>query len=217
MNLTDADLDSLLSAVDTFPEHMAAAPAVALALDQLLEPLVAKPKKAPDGRRNRHRRRRFATAFAASGLIAMGGVAAAVTVDQWVSTDAPNFAVTARAAAAGLPLPPGDDIDEYIALAAHGPAGVFDDLRVHFSYDAACAWQGYWLQEHGSGNSAAADHALQVLQQIPDWPQWAGNTGDDVIAGYRTEAAAAAAGNPTPVRKSWTANCTDLPRAWATK
>ncbi len=185
----------------------------------MLEPLVAKPTKMPDSHRNRHRRRRFATAFAASGLIAVGGVAAAAAIDQWVSTDAPDFATTARAATADLPLPPGDHVDEYIAVAAKGPVGDMqrEDLRVFFSYDAVCAWQGYWLQEHDAGDSAKADRALKVLQDIPDWPQWSGTTGDDVIAGYRTDAAEAAVGNPTPVRQSWTANCTELPRAWATK
>ncbi len=217
MNLTDSDLDNLLRAADPFPDHLAAAPVVAIALDEMLEPLVAKPTEMPHGHHNRHRRRRFAIAFAASGLIAVGGVAAAATIDQWVSTDAPDFATAARAATAGLPLPPGDDIDEYIAVAANGQSGDVqrEDLRVFFSYDAVCAWQGYWLQEHDSGDSAKADPALKVLQEIPDWPQWAGNT--DVTTGYRTEAAEAAAGNATPVRQSWTANCTDLPRGWATK
>jgi len=219
MNLTDSELDYLLGAADPFPELNAAVPAVALALDELLEPLVARPKAMHHGHRNRSRRRRLMTAFTATGLIAAGGVAAAVTLDPWVSSDAPDFATAVRAATVGIPLPPGDAIDSYVTVASHGPAGDFqrDDLRVFFSYDAVCAWQGYWLQEHDSGDVVEADRASAVLQQIPSWPQWVGKTGDDVIALYRSDAAAAAAGDPTPVRESWSANCTGLPRAWATK
>ncbi len=220
MDLTDSDLDDLLRSANPFPNVITHAPSVISALDDLLEPLTAQRPRI--GEATRRRRRELVATVAATGILAVGGVAAATSSFSPVSTATPDFAASVRAATADLPLPPGDNIDNYIPVWQHSDDGVDsvldrNDLRVAFSYDAVCAWQGYWLQEHAAGNSTAADDALRTLQAIPTWPGWGTNTDSSVRNGYRAVADAAAADNPAPVRQLWTVNCTGLPQAWATK
>lgn len=220
MDLTDSDLDDLLRSVDLFPESAAAAtPEVVAALDELMVPLTAWSGGTARSDRRGPRSRRVVAGLAAGSILAVGGVAAAATINPFARSDGPDFAAVARSAAAGIPLPPGDDIDNYITTAAQGVSGDFDrsTLRVYFSYDAVCAWQGYWLQAHDAGHAEAAQESLDVLEAVPDWPQWASNVDVSVPAGYRAEATQAAGGNAAPIRQAWTANCTELPRAWASK
>jgi len=214
MNLTDADLDLLLRSADPFPEQ-AATPSVIAALDDALTSVATSKHLTNSGSRSR----RVLAGLAAGGLVVVGGVAAAATIESTVSNTAPDFGTAARSATTDLPLPPGDDIGNYITVTARGDAGLFDrdGLRVYFSYDAVCAWQGYWLQAHDTGDAKAATQALDVLEAIPTWPQWLGNVDASVTAAYRSEAEQAAIGDAAPVRQAWAANCTGLPRAWAAK
>ena len=147
MDLTDHELDDLLRCVDPFPDTSASAPEVVAALDHLLEPLTA--RRAHMTQRRRRPSRKLVATIAATGLVAVGGVAAAASVSfSPVSNKDPDFASSVRAATVDMPLLPGDSVDNYIELWQQGEAGLLDrnQLLTYFSYDAVCAWQGYWLQ-----------------------------------------------------------------------
>ena len=218
MDLTDSDLDDLLREVDPLRRDRFT-PSASHAIDDAVFQAVSQASNQRATTRHLLRPKRLVLTLATTGVLAAGGIAAAATIGSQTSTSAPDFGETSRAAAEGIALPPGDSIDNYILAWQHGPAGDIgrDNLRVAYSYDAVCAWQGYWLQAHDAGDVNAAKRALTVLESVPDWPQWNGNVDSSVTDAYRAEASEAAADNPAPTRQSWAATCTELPRAWALK
>lgn len=223
MTISDERLDALFAAANPLPDNMAGQ----LPLDDEYNDLFAFVSAAP-----RRRHSLAVVVAAASAVLVSGGVAAAawhgsdtgivahegtVGSSDLLDTSGDDFVELAHDATRAIPFPPGDDADAYIRAALPPGSGLMsvNGVRVTLSYDAQCAWQGYWLQAFDDGDAAALDTSTTVLQQIPTWPWLAASDSSGVIDQARTVAAAAAAERDDPVRQVWSANCTELPRHWA--
>jgi hypothetical protein len=222
MTTNDEDIDMLLAAANPLHEADLGGDAIEEALDALYPGIVGHEGAAgvaPPSRRPRRRLSRgAAVAIAGASVLAVGGVAAAVTVPRFIDTRDPGFAATAVQDAAGIPFPPGDSARAYVPV-VFPDAGLMspDGPRFTLALDAACAWEGYWLQAHERSDTVAQAAAVRVLDEVPNWATIRDHDGGGVVLSFQNVARAAGAGEPGPVRQDWTANCTDLPRRWATK
>jgi hypothetical protein len=136
---------------------------------------------------------------------------------EWLDLAGDDFPTLARELTADIPLPPGDTNDAYVSTVfPHAGLMQADGVKETVSFDASCAWDGYWLQAHTVGDSDAEQRAATVLAQIPTWPVIAENDGGGTVDSLRVVAEAAAAGRSGPVQQSWEANsCDRLPQRWA--
>jgi hypothetical protein len=82
-----------------------------------------------------------------------------------------------RTAGGDIPLPPGGTWDALIENVQQNPASMeetgFLDMM---AYHASCQWYRYYLSALAGDNADAADEALEVISQIPSWPQLQGGS-----------------------------------------
>jgi hypothetical protein len=119
--------------------------------------------------------------------------------------------------AKGIPFAPGDDAQAYIPRLRHSGEMQADGIRSTLTMDALCGWYGSWLQANQRGDTAAQARATAILEQAPTWPVVVANDGGGVVTLYRQVAQGARDGEPAVIQQAFTANCTELPRQWATK
>jgi hypothetical protein len=184
-------------------------------------------------RTRRRRSRRFVVGLAGGAAVVLtGGVAAASWTSahtglfgkpgmaendttEWLNTAGDDFPQVARGLATGIPFPPGDSAAAYIPIVFAGGGLVqASGVQMTLSIDAACAWQGYWLQAHAKGDTSTQAAAADVLAQVPGWHAIANHDGGGTVDSYKQVATAAAANDAAPIQQSWTANCAELPRGW---
>ena len=186
-------------------------------------------------RKLRRGRRSIAAVGVAVAVAATGGVAAAAWTSahtgwfgqpgttegdstEYLNAAGDDFAQAVHQLAVGIQFPAGDSVDEYIPVVFPREGLVqAGGVRLILSIDASCAWQGYWLQANAAGDTEQQNAAALVLAEVPTWSAIVSHDGGGTIASYRQVADAAAAGAPGLVQQWWSANCSGLPRAWATK
>jgi len=233
----DSRLDALLRAANPVSDGQAAAWSLDRELDEVFQAVVkdvgvdlsAKRKARP-----RRARRTLVAGAVAGAVLAAGGVAAAAVwtsahtgrhgtaglsendTSEWLDVAGEDFPSVARHLGQSFPFPPGDGGDAYIpGQFPHTGLMQVSGVQRTLAMDAACAWQGYWLQEHDAGRAAEADAAVTRLQQVPTWSAITANSASSVVALYRTAAEAARSGDAATVRQVWSVGCSDLPQRWA--
>ena len=215
----DELLDELVGALARVRDEEIASSGASKAGKALLEQITSMPYAEPGAAKSSRARRgpaggrriRAVTLIAAAVFL-VGGVAGAygvLTQRPPVLESDPKTQVTTTEQLAefnrfarGIPLPPGGSFDA-LKESIRASAASMDErgFMGMIAYNAACQWYGYWLAGHDTGDRRQMAHALETIQEIPDWPK---------LEGGRTArrlARAAAAGDAGPVREHWTINC----------
>lgn len=82
-----------------------------------------------------------------------------------------------RTAGDDIPLPPGGTWDALSENVQQNPASMeetgFLDMM---AYHASCQWYRYYLSALSGDDRDAAGEALEVINQIPNWPQFQGGS-----------------------------------------
>jgi hypothetical protein len=228
-----ADLDRLIRDTAPVRDEEVARADLSAGYAELRDNLVRRARAEAGVLRRRYRRRAAlvvaaaVTAFAATtptGAAAAGWLSAHTGLfgspgatengtREFLDLGGRDFPRIARELAAGISYPPGDDVDNYIAVlqadaretSATGKGrDLMEDagVRVTLHADAVCAWSGYWLDAHSVGAAARDAAAVRGLTHPQPDPAYQG-PGD-----------AAQASDPAVVQQFWTANCTGLPQRW---
>ena len=239
----DDALDRLMADANPVADHEFAAEELVESFDRLEQQIVTSPR----GRRLGRSRRRggIVVVLAAASLMtsaALGGMYTTHTgffpskagtendTSEFLDTGAPDFPPLVRTLVKDIPFPPGDSavsrVPRYIAQfkalkkTDHGVGTLVQAAGItgQFSFQAICAWRGYFLYVHAKGDVArqaiAADRLAQVASSSfekkvdSSWPVY--------LAAAKREAA----GDPTTAARFETfyrVNCTGLPQPWAGK
>jgi len=234
----DERLDSLLRAANPVDPDQVTLWGLDPALDGVFDALVKEvvaDRPPPPRRQSRRLRRSLVVGAVAGTVLAGGGVAAATwtashtghhgspgmtenDTSEWLDTAGDDFPAVARQLGQAFPFPPGDSVDAYIpGQLPHTGLMQVSAVQRTLAMDAACAWEGYWLQEHAAGHAADAYRAARTLEQVPTWTAITTTGGSSVVALYRAAAQAADDGDAAVVHQLWSVGCTDLPRKWAGK
>lgn len=239
----DDALDRLMAEANPVADDEFAAEHLVESFDRLEQQIVTSPRSR---RRGRPRRRGgIVVVLAAASLItsaALGGMYTTHTgffpskagtendTSEFLDTGAPDFPPLVRKFVKDIPFPPGDSavsripryLAQFKALKArdHGVGTVVQAAGItgQFSFQAICAWRGYFLYVHAKGDVAKQAMAADRLAQVASsgfekkvdsfWPVY--------LAAAKREAA----GDPTTSAKFaifYKVNCTGLPQPWAGK
>jgi hypothetical protein len=238
--VSDRLLNHLLVGANPVTDTSLQSSELALALDGIGERILATRRHSS---RRPPRRLTVALAFAGAALVlaavAFGSMltthtgifgAAGMTENdttEFLRTDAPDFPPLVAKLVADIQFPPGDSatgrVQQYVQEYQPGSDGVPQlvqavGVKSTVAHWAMCAWRGYWLQEHSSGNVAQQTLAAAALVKVASsdavkktdswWPKY--------VALAKNEAQGSAAA-PTDIPNWYAANCNELPKPWASK
>ena len=208
---------------------------VTAAFDQLGERIVSSRRDVA-----RHSRSRLAVSlsFAAVALVAAAVAAGAMITthtglfpksagtendtSEFLRTDAPDFAPLVRTLVQDIAFPPGYNRAAYIEHYLNEPVMKPDAQGVPNSVQAAgvrgtvgffslCAWRGYWLNAHATGDTAAETVGAAGLQQVASSD--AVTKSDDWWPKYVALAQSEASGDataPPELQRWYDVNCAGL-------
>ncbi len=116
--------------------------------------------------------------FAAqTGIIDDGSGTETVADEEWIATDAPDFAeYIAEVAPRGLPAPPGFDWDAEAAVIAgwySDEAGMIQTgtLVADLERTLWLAWLAEWIAADRADDEPAREAAMAVMREAPTWPE----------------------------------------------
>jgi hypothetical protein len=122
---------------------------------------------------------------------------------ELIRLDAPDAPEVLVELARPIPVPPGTDLDEFVAPFLVEGFQTDVALQSGFASRAAtCEWPRYWLDAQARGDAEAQAEAQAVLDAVPTWP-WI--TDDD--GGFRRVADGLRAGDTAPALEMMEANC----------
>jgi hypothetical protein len=187
----------------------------------------------PTVRRSRRSRRGVGVAVGLMALAGTATVAAGVAVthtgwfgdpsrntedpdtSEWLDLGATDFpAVAHTLIPTEVPLPSGQSwnevADSEIAEMQANP-GLMQEIgvRAKFLFAAECSWQSYWADAQSSGDSAAAAHALDVLDETAHHTIWSAVDGGGIVQLRLDNLAAARQGDPAPLMAYFDSSCGD--------
>lgn len=118
---------------------------------------------------------------------------------------------------AEIPLPPGGKFDPLLDVDyTEDEKG----LAASLAFNAWCQWTGSWVKGELGGEPSRSIDALDVMEDVPSWPQLTEVDGGGVIAGLKAVVASAEGRDFDAVALHYTTNCTgidpDLDTALAT-
>jgi hypothetical protein len=131
---------------------------------------------------------------------------------EWVRMDAPDFpAALNRLVPRHLPLPAGwtwqPKTEEFIAAGRREPIlKQVSGIKGEYAMYAQCAWTVEWLTARRSHDEERALAAVDVLRQVPTWPEIAAIDGGGLRESFGQRAEAAARGDEAYVRE-WAQGC----------
>jgi hypothetical protein len=208
---------------------------LAAAFDRLGERIVA---TRPHPRRRRSGRLSTAFVFAAVALVAAAIATGAVITthtgffpkvagtendtSEFLRTDAPDFPPLVHKLVRNIPFPPGYSREAYIRRYLNAPTMKPDangigntvqaaGIRGALGFFSLCAWRGYWLNAHASGDPSAEAAGAAGLMQVASSD--AVKKSDSWWPKYKALAATEARGDASwpPQLQAWyRVNCTGL-------
>jgi hypothetical protein len=131
---------------------------------------------------------------------------------EWLRADAPDFGDVAAKLIPDLPLPRGAswqaELARQVEQGQAEPALVqVTGVRATFEAYARCTWVGAWTSAFKRADQRAALRAAAVIEESATWPATVATDGGGVIEHIRSLAGAAAQGDPRPLRRELTLNC----------
>lgn len=139
---------------------------------------------------------------------------------EWISTSASDFvSFSVSVFPQQITLPAQYDPSKFarvvaVAQQAGFPtAGLVQTTAIQANYEtvARCAWIDEWLSATNSNNTPRADAAAAILTSSATWPATVATDGGNIVSSLQAVAAAATAGNRTPVIQEQSANCAPIP------
>ena len=187
-SIADRRFTQLLVQANPAPEGVLESPELVLALDRLGERITAGAPGRPRARRRLVVAVAFVAALLAVTAVALGAMLTTHTgifpkvagtendKTELLRTDAPDFPPLVAKLVRDIAFPPGYSRSTYVTYYVDAPVmksqnGVYNTVQAAgvqgtIARWAVCAWRGYWLQAHATGDVAAQSRGVDGLRKV---------------------------------------------------